>query len=149
MKHISFCAFTGFTVLTACAAAFMPFNRGAYDLAWHSMDGGGGVSSGGIYALSGTIGQPDAGTTMTGGGYVLIGGFQPGLGSPEVGLPCPADFDGSNDVGVNDFFALLQNWGMCPASPAACPWDIAPGGGDGDVGVDDFFALLQNWGPCR
>jgi hypothetical protein len=62
---------------------------------------------------------------------------------------CAADFDDSSNVGVNDFFALLQNWGMCPASPAACPWDIAPGGGDGDVGVDDFFALLQNWGPCR
>jgi hypothetical protein len=38
------------------------------------MDGGGGTSTGGVYSVSGTIGQPDAGT-MTGGPYTLVGGF--------------------------------------------------------------------------
>lgn len=65
-------------------------------------------------------------------------------------LPCPADFDLSGSVGVDDFFALLQNWGNCPALPDPCPWDITGPGDvpDGLVGVDDFFSLLQNWGPC-
>jgi len=45
-----------------------------YDLTWSTIDGGGGVSSGGGYLLGGTIGQPDAGA-MTGGGYTLVGGF--------------------------------------------------------------------------
>src|SRR4051794_26769393 len=39
-----------------------------------TIDGGGGTSTGGVYAVSGTIGQPDAGT-MSGGNYTLQGGF--------------------------------------------------------------------------
>lgn len=45
-----------------------------YAIDWHTIDGGGGTSTGGIYTLSGTIGQPDAGH-MTGGVYTLDGGF--------------------------------------------------------------------------
>jgi hypothetical protein len=46
----------------------------SYDLSWWTVDGGGGAVSGGSYALTGTIGQPDAGV-LTGGGYTLGGGF--------------------------------------------------------------------------
>ena len=45
-----------------------------FSIDWWSVDGGGGVSTGGAYSLSGTIGQPDAGK-MTGGSYTLEGGF--------------------------------------------------------------------------
>jgi hypothetical protein len=45
-----------------------------YDLSWFAIDGGGGTSSGGIYSVSGTIGQPDAGV-LSGGDYTLVGGF--------------------------------------------------------------------------
>jgi hypothetical protein len=41
---------------------------------WSKIAGGGGVSTNGQYALSGTIGQPDAGT-MSGGNFSLQGGF--------------------------------------------------------------------------
>ena len=33
------------------------------------------TSTGGVYSVSGTIGQPDASGAMTGGGYSLTGGF--------------------------------------------------------------------------
>ena len=46
----------------------------SYSIDWFSIDGGGGTSAGGIYSLSGTIGQPDAGS-MSGGSYTLDGGF--------------------------------------------------------------------------
>ena len=47
----------------------------AYSLDWHTIDGGGGgTSTGGVYSVSGTIGQPDAGL-MSGSGYSLDGGF--------------------------------------------------------------------------
>jgi len=46
----------------------------SYSVDWSSIDGGGGVSTGGVYSVSGTIGQPDAGT-MSGGGYSVSGGF--------------------------------------------------------------------------
>jgi HsdM N-terminal domain/N-6 DNA Methylase len=38
-------------------------------------NGGGGTSTGGVYSVSGTIGQPDAGAPMTGAQYSLTGGF--------------------------------------------------------------------------
>lgn len=48
---------------------------GGFDLSWNSVDGGGAMfSSGGSYALGGSMGQPDAGTAG-GGSYTLAGGF--------------------------------------------------------------------------
>jgi hypothetical protein len=50
-----------------------------YSINWHKVAGGGGTSGGTngstIYSLTGTIGQPDAGGAMAGGGYSLTGGF--------------------------------------------------------------------------
>jgi hypothetical protein len=54
---------------------------------------------------------------------------------------CPWDCESvpSGDVGVNDFLAMLGQWGSVGTS---CDFD---GGG---VGVTDFLELLGNWGPC-
>ena len=41
---------------------------------WFTVDGGGGTSTGGVYTVSGTTGQPDAGQ-LSGGAYTLDGGF--------------------------------------------------------------------------
>lgn len=46
-----------------------------YDLAWWTIDGGGGHSSGTGYTLEGTAGQPDPGPILSGGDYLLEGGF--------------------------------------------------------------------------
>ena len=46
-----------------------------YSINWFTIDGGGGNSTGGVFTVSGTIGQPDAGGPMTGGNYSLTGGF--------------------------------------------------------------------------
>jgi len=46
-----------------------------YAINWHTIDGGGGTSTGGVYSVSGTIGQPDAGGPMTNGQYSVMGGF--------------------------------------------------------------------------
>ena len=45
---------------------------GGYNLGWWTVDGGGGDSRGGAYALSGAAGQLDAGT-LVGGAYRLEG----------------------------------------------------------------------------
>ena len=47
----------------------------SYSIDWHKIAGGGGTSTGGVYSVSGTIGQHDAGGPMTGGNYSLTGGF--------------------------------------------------------------------------
>jgi hypothetical protein len=45
-----------------------------YAVTWWTVDSGGGISFGGPYRLSGTIGQPEAGQ-HSGGPYQLNGGF--------------------------------------------------------------------------
>jgi hypothetical protein len=45
-----------------------------YSIDWFTIDGGGGTSTGGVYSVSGTIGQPDAGH-MSGGNFTIDGGF--------------------------------------------------------------------------
>ena len=47
----------------------------SYSIDWHKIAGGGGTSTGGVYSVSGTIGQHDAGGPMTGGNYSITGGF--------------------------------------------------------------------------
>ena len=62
-----------------------------YEIDWYTIDGGGGRSTGGVYSLEGTIGQPDAevvslcsadgGLGCVNPTYELIGGFWAGVGS--------------------------------------------------------------------
>ena len=47
----------------------------SFSIDWFTIDGGGGTSTGGVYSVSGTIGQPDAGTMMSGGNFSVEGGF--------------------------------------------------------------------------
>jgi hypothetical protein len=47
----------------------------SYSIDWYKIAGGGGTSTGGVYSVSGTIGQHDAGGPMTGGNFSLTGGF--------------------------------------------------------------------------
>jgi len=55
-------------------------------------------------------------------------------------VTCPQDCgDMDGNVGINDFLALLAQWGDVGSS---CDID---GGG---VGINDFLDLLANWGPC-
>lgn len=58
---------------------------GPYTLSWSTIDGGGGTSTGGVFAVIGTIGQPDAGV-MSGGNYTLVGGFWGVLQTPGAPL---------------------------------------------------------------
>lgn len=55
-------------------SAFCLRASGQYSVDWSTIDGGGGTSTGGVYSVSGTIGQPDAGA-MSGGNYTIQGGF--------------------------------------------------------------------------
>jgi hypothetical protein len=67
----------GFLFLVLVGAVCLAGVRGSaqnYSIDWFTIDGGGGTSTGGVYSVSGTIGQPDAGA-MSGGNYTLNGGF--------------------------------------------------------------------------
>ena len=46
-----------------------------YSIDWWKIAGGGGTSTGGVYSVSGTVGQPDASGPLTNGQYSVTGGF--------------------------------------------------------------------------
>jgi hypothetical protein len=63
-------------------------SNGGYEIAWFTIDAGGGRSAGGDYTLNGTVGQPEADSPASGGDYSLTGGFWPGLAIPaRIYLP--------------------------------------------------------------
>ena len=62
--------------LVVLSLAFgLPASGQTYSVDWYKISGGGGVSTGGTYQVSGTIGQTDASGALTGGQYSLTGGF--------------------------------------------------------------------------
>ena len=100
-----------------------------FSIDWFTIDGGGGTSTGGVYTVSGTIGQPDAGPTMSGGSYSLVGGFwgivaaiqtpgaplltitrNPATAAVTVSWPKPADG------------WVLDQTGAVTSPPAAISW---------------------------
>ena len=115
------------TVIVAIApVSVLAMSGGDYEISWSTIDGGGGMSSGGNYIVTGTIGQPDAGE-MSGDSYELLGGFWPG--EPlctvdfkhfarfakywlETGPDLPADLhkDENNIVDLYDLESFVYEW---------------------------------------
>jgi hypothetical protein len=46
-----------------------------HSIDWFKAAGGGGISTGAVDSVSGTVGQPDAGGPMANGPYSVVGGF--------------------------------------------------------------------------
>ena len=63
-----------FFIVMLSSLGFVAWGQ-TYSVDWYKISGGGGTSTGGVYAVTGTIGQPDAGAAMSGGSYSLTGGF--------------------------------------------------------------------------
>ena len=96
---------------------------------------GGGLSQGGVYVLTTTIGQVEADPTpLSGGIYSLVGGFEaPGRATPFI----PGDANGDGVVDIDDF----ATYDFCltgPATPSASECDVFDFDGDGDVDLVDF-----------
>jgi hypothetical protein len=87
----------------------------SYSIDWYKVAGGGGTSTGGVYSLSGTIGQHDAGGPLTGGSYSLTGGFWALYAVQTPGAPLLRIFLTSSNTAVvawpapSTGFALQQN----------------------------------------
>ena len=79
MKYLAALLILGLLLVTVALAAPQ-----AFSLEWWTVDSGGGTSQGGGYMLTGTTGQPEAGTLLSGDAYTLAGGFW-GTGSPYAG----------------------------------------------------------------
>ena len=100
------------------AAMALAAHAQSYSVNWFTIDGGGGTSTGGVYSVTGTIGQPDAGQ-LSGGNYSLDGGFWGVIAAVQMpGAPLlSVSLTTTNTVRVSwpypsTGFALQQNGAM-------------------------------------
>ena len=74
-------------VLLAASAAVHGQSGGGFEITKSTIDGGGGLSAGGDFVLTGTIGQPEAGAqTASGNEFALAGGFWAQIGNLVIEL---------------------------------------------------------------
>jgi len=119
------------------AAAAQP-----YSIPWHTIDGGGVMwSAGGGWELGATVGQPDAGPAMSGGGFVLAGGFWYGAPVPSAS----GDLDGDGDVDLDDY-GVFSDCLSGPEGGVAAGCEAADLNGDGYVDLDDFARFQLYFG---
>jgi hypothetical protein len=57
--------------------------------------------------------------------------------------PLTCDCDGNGGVGLNDYLAMIAEWGNT-APPLTCDCDS-----NGGVGLNDYLALIAEWGQVK
>jgi len=122
-----------------------------YSINWYKVAGGGGTSTNGVYSLSGTIGQHDAGGPMTGGPYSVTGGFWALYAVQTPGLPnLTITYAGGSAVvswpNTGSYTLQLNNNLAAPAGWKASTFAIATTNGTNSVTVSQpngtlFFRL--------
>ncbi len=82
--------------------ALMPFAQAQpYSVDWYKIAAGGSTSTGATYQVTSTIGQPEAGSAMSGGQFSVTGGFWSLLAVVQTaGLPNLAIAHSGNSVTV-------------------------------------------------
>jgi hypothetical protein len=118
-------------------SAFCFGAQAQYTIDWHTIDGGGGTSTGGVYSVTGTVGHPDAGATMTNGQFAVTGGFW--------ALPTAIQTDEAPTLTITPAtpgnatiswtpstpgFVLQETWSLAPAN-----WTNSPSGSTNGIVV--------------
>jgi hypothetical protein len=100
----------------------------SYSIDWHKIAGGGGTSTGGVYSVSGTIGQPDAGGPMTGGSYSLTGGFWSLISVVQTSNAPPLAISHSGST-VTVYWHNISGWTLQQNSSVTAPlgWSASSG----------------------
>lgn len=126
MKLIRRLALFGFAI---CGGLATSTRAQPYTVDWYTIDGGGGTSTGGVYSVSGTIGQPDAGVTMTNGQFAVTGGFWAlptaiqAAGSPTLTIAAAGPGQATISwTPPTPGFVLQETWSLSPAN-----WTNSPG----------------------
>ena len=124
-----------------------------YSVDWYKIAGGGGTSTGGVYSVSGTIGQHDAGGPLTGGSYSLTGGFWSLISVVQTaGLPNLTITHAGNSVIVSwpdtGNYTLQQNSNLAGGSWTSSVYTITTSNGTNSITITPptgnlFFRLKQ------
>lgn len=148
MKTLLPCLIASLLLLAATTV-----NAQTYSVDWYKIAGGGGTSTGGTYSVSGTIGQPDASSAMTGGSYSLTGGFWSLIAAVQTdGLPRLTITHSGNSVMVSwadtAVCTLQQNSNLATGSWTTSGYTITTANGTNRITIPSpagnlFFRLKQ------
>ena len=109
-----------------------------FEVDWFTIDGGGGFASGGEFVLVGTIGQFDAGTTMSNGEFDLAGGFWAPFQTGQTVLKGDVDMDEDIDFSdIGPFIAVLQTGVFQAEADCDCNGEIE------FADIPAFIGILQ------
>jgi hypothetical protein len=99
----------------------------SYSIDWHKLPGGGGTSTGSVYSVSGTIGQPDASGVLNGGNYSVTGGFWSLISVVQTpGAPTLYISHAGNTVTV--YWQTVSGWNLQQnANLATTSWSASSG----------------------
>jgi len=125
-RHTGLALLLGFILLHfACC---LRVQGQSYSIDWYKIAGGGGTSIGGVYQVSGTIGQPDASSAMSGGNYSLTGGFWALYAVQTPGAPML--FITRSGSAVTVFWENVSGWNLVQSGNLATPlgsWSASSG----------------------
>jgi hypothetical protein len=116
-----------------------------YSIDWYKVSGGGGASTGGVYSVSGTIGQHDAGGPMNGGSYSVTGGFWALIAPLQTpGAPTLYVSRGTNSVTV--YWQAVSSWSLQQNNSVTAPagWSASTGVTNG--GGTNYLTLIRPTG---
>jgi hypothetical protein len=112
----------------------------AFEISWHTLDAGGGVSAGASLQMHSTIGQHDASPgPLTGGPFTVVGGFWPAAGDATPSGQADPNSDGL--VNIDDLLLVINNWNNTGPN-------IGDLNGSGTVDIDDLLIVINGWGIC-
>jgi len=114
--------------LWALAVSLTAAQAQSYSIDWSTIGGGGGTSTGGIYSVSGTIGQPGAGAAMSGGNYSVTGGFWSLYAVQTPGAP--------------------YLWVMRTTTNTVCIWWAVSGTSWQLQATTNLVSAGSTWAPC-
>jgi hypothetical protein len=125
-----------------------------YSVDWHKISGGGGTSTGSVYSVSGTIGQPDASGAMSGGNYSVTGGFWSLISVVQtLGAPTLTVTHAGNNVTVSwpspsTGFELQQNSNLATTNWTITGFTISDAGTSKSITISsptgNLFFRLKN-----
>jgi hypothetical protein len=125
-----------------------------YSVDWYKISGGGGTSTGGIYSVSGTIGQPDAGGAWSGGNFSVTGGFWSLISIVQtVGAPALTVTHAGNNVIVSwsspsTGFQLQQNSNLATTNWTTTGFSVSDDGTNKSITITsptgNLFFRLKN-----
>lgn len=125
------------TVLLFALLGSNTLSAQTYSIEWFTVDGGGGTSTGGVYSVTGTIGQPDSSGALTNGQFSVIGGF---WALPVVlqtpGAPSLAIAPGAPGQAVISWSPATPGFVLQEATRLEAPdWSNSPSGATNPVNV--------------